>query len=165
MEIYNTNMERIEKTDLSLGYLRPDIRKVHHEAVEGVQEEWHYEVIQEYPNGGRDVLRVIDKPGVQAKDAWDEEIPIQIYVPYTKEELERIEEENGRPTQEARITALEKQLKAFETAYFQESGRSMSMTDIFRSIGRADALRIQEEACLSGTTLTDDALPDRQERE
>lgn len=114
MKIYNQNMEPIENPDLSLGYLKPSIRTEHHEAVEGVEEVWHYEIIAEYPNGGKDVLKVIDVPGVQAQLAWDEEIPIQIYIPYTPEELDRMEEEKNKPTQEQRIAALENALKAIE---------------------------------------------------
>lgn len=98
MEIYNEAMERIEKPDLTLGYLRPGTRAVHHSAVEGVTEVWHYETIAEYPNGGKDVRKVVDVPGVEAKAAWDEDIPIQIYVPYTKEE-------RNKPTQLDRIEA------------------------------------------------------------
>ena len=98
-EIYNENMERIENPDLTLGYLRPGTRTVHHDVVEGVTEGWHYETIAEYPNGGKDVQKVIDVPGVAAQAAWDEEIPIQIYVPYTQEE------ERNRPTQLDRIEA------------------------------------------------------------
>ena len=88
MEIYNENMELIEKYDASLGYLKDSYRTVHHEAIEGVEEIWHYEVIAEYPNGGKDVQRVIDVAGVQAQEAWDEEIQIKVYVPYTQEELD-----------------------------------------------------------------------------
>ncbi len=117
MEIYNKNMERIENPDLSFGYLKPSTRTEHHEAMEGVQEKWHYEVVKEYPNGGKDIQKVIDVPGVEAKEAWDEEIPIQIYVPYTQEELDRMEEEKNKPTQEQRIAALEAQLAAYEAAY------------------------------------------------
>lgn len=105
MEIYNENMELIENPDLSLGYIKPGTRTEHHESVEGVQEVWHYETVAEYPNGGKDVQRVVDVPGVEAKPAWDEEIPIQIYVPYTQEELVRMEEERNRPTQLDRIEA------------------------------------------------------------
>ena len=113
-EIYNENMERIENPNLSIGYLKNSTRTVHHEAVQAVEEVWHYETVREYPNGGRDVEKVIDVQGVEAKDAWDEEIPIQIYVPYTQEELDRIEEEKNKPTQEERITALEEALTAIE---------------------------------------------------
>ena len=116
MEIYNQNMERIENPDLSLGYLKASTRTVHHEAVEGVQEKWHYEVVKEYPNGGKEVQKVIDVPGVPAQDAWNEEIPIQIYVPYTQEELEAMEEERNKPTMEDRLAALEEENKQLKEA-------------------------------------------------
>ena len=105
MEIYNDNMERIENPDLSLGYLKNSTRTEHHEAVQGVEEKWHYEAIREYPNGGKDIIKVVDVPGVVAKAAWDEEILIQIYVPYTQEELDRMEEERNKPTNLDRIEA------------------------------------------------------------
>ena len=106
-EIYNEQMERIEHPDLTLGYLKPGTRTEHHEAVEGVQEIWHYETVAEYPNGGKDVRKVVDVPGVEAQAAWNEEIPIQIYVPYTQEELDRIEAERNKPTTGERIAQLE----------------------------------------------------------
>ena len=108
-EIYNEQMERIEHPDLTLGYLRPGTRTEHHEAVEGVQEVWHYETVAKYPNGGRDIRKVVDVQGVEAQAAWDEEIPIQIYVPYTQEELDRMEAERNKPTTEERIAQLEAQ--------------------------------------------------------
>ena len=108
-EIYNEQMEHIENSDLTLGYLRAGTRTVHHEAVEGVTEVWHYETVAEYPNGGKDVQKVVDVPGVEAKAAWDEEIPIQIYVPYTQDELDRIEAERNKPTTEERVAQLEAQ--------------------------------------------------------
>lgn len=108
-EIYNEQMEHIENPDLTLGYLRPSTRTEHHEAVEGVTEVWHYETVAEYPNGGKDVQRVVDVPGVEEKPAWDEEIPIQIYVPYTQEELDRMGEERNKPTTEERVAQLEAQ--------------------------------------------------------
>lgn len=109
LEIYNENMERIENPDLTLGYLKPGTRTEHHEAVEGVQEVWHYDTVAEYPNGGKDVHKVVDDPGVEAREAWDEEIPIQIYVPYTQDELDRIEAERNKPTTEERVAQLEAQ--------------------------------------------------------
>ena len=111
MEIYNQNMEPIESPDLSLGYLQPSTRTEHHPAIEGVAEVWHYETIREYSNGGKDIQKMIDVPGVEAKPAWDEEISIQIYIPYTQEELDRMEEERNKPTQEDRIKALEEENK------------------------------------------------------
>ena len=108
-EIYNEQMERIEHPDLTLGYLRPGTRTEHHEAVEGVQEVWHYETVAEYPNGGMDVRKVVDVQGVEAQATWDEEIPIQIYVPFTQEELDRMEAERNKPTTEERVAQLEAQ--------------------------------------------------------
>ena len=115
-ETYNENMERIEHPDLTLGYLRPGTRTEHHEAVEGVQEVWHYETVAEYPNGGKDVRKVVDVPGVEAQAAWNEEIPIQIYVPYTQEELDRMEAERNKPTTEERLAALEEENRQLKEA-------------------------------------------------
>lgn len=105
MKIYNENMVLIENPNLALGYLKPSKRTVHHAAVEGVTERWHYETVREYPNGGRDVKKVIDVPGREAQEAWEEEIPIQIYVPFTQEELDAIEAQKNEPTQADRIEA------------------------------------------------------------
>lgn len=109
MEIYNEDMELIESPDLTLGYLKPGTRTEHHEAISGVEEMWHYETVTEYTNGGRDIRKVVDVPGVQAQEAWDEDIPIQIYVPYTQEELDRIDAERNKPTTEERVAQLEAQ--------------------------------------------------------
>ena len=116
MEIYNGNMERIENPDLSLGYLTTGKRTVHHEAVQGVAEEWHYETVAEYPNGGRDIRKVIDVPDVEARDAWDEEIAIQIYTPYTAEELAQMEAERNKPTTGQRLAALEEENRKLKEA-------------------------------------------------
>lgn len=125
-EIYNENMERIENPDLSLGYLKPSTRTEHHEAIEGVEEQWHYETIAEYTNGGKDVVKVIDVPGVEAKAAWDEEIPIQIYIPYTQEQIDAMEAEKNKPTLEQRVTALEEKVDV-EMADQQEALRILGL--------------------------------------
>ena len=111
-EIYNENMELIENPDLTLGYLRPGTRTEHHDAVEGMTEVWHYETVAEYPNGGKDIQKVVDVPGVAAQAAWDEEVPIQIYVPYTQEELDRMEAERNKPSTDERVAQLEAQNEA-----------------------------------------------------
>ena len=99
MKIFDSNNVEIESPNLSLGYLTEDkILIAHHEAVEAVEEQWHYETVAEYPNGGKDVKKVVDVPGVEAKDAWDEYEIIQRYVPYTEEELAAMEEARNKPT-------------------------------------------------------------------
>ena len=63
----------------------------------------------EYENGGKDVEKVIDVPSMAAHPAWDEGIPIQIYVPYMQDELDRIEAERNKPTIEDRLITLEEE--------------------------------------------------------
>ena len=104
MRILDLNGMELENPNLSLGYLtEEEILIARHEAVEAVPEQWHYETIAEYPNGGRDVKKVIDIPGVEALDAWDEYETVQRYIPYTGEELE----ERNRQTLERRVDVLE----------------------------------------------------------
>lgn len=128
-EIYNEAMEPIENPDLSIGYLTPSSRTVHHDAVNGVTEVWHYETIAEYENGGKDVEKVIDVPGVEAKPAWDEEIPIQIYHLYTQDEIDRMEEEKNKPSQEDRIAQLEIEKKLLTAQVQALSDRNDFMED------------------------------------
>lgn len=116
MEIYNGNMERIKNPDLSLGYLTPGKRTEHHAALQGVAEQWHYETVAEYPNGGKDIRRVVDVPGVEAREAWDEEIAIQIYTPYTADELAQMEAKRNKPTTEQRLAALEEENRQLKEA-------------------------------------------------
>lgn len=93
MRIFDQNNNQLSAPDLDMGRLEPDkIFIAHHAAVEGVQEAGHYEIVAEYPNGGRDVEWVIDAPGVDAQPAWDEYEDIQRYIAYTEEELKAIEE-------------------------------------------------------------------------
>lgn len=102
MKIYDENNMEIRAPDLSTGYLTEEQRLVaHHEAVEAVAEVGHYEVIAEYPNGGKDVAWVIDTRGVPAQDAWDEYETVQIYHEYSAEEIAA----QNAPTQLDRIEA------------------------------------------------------------
>lgn len=112
IKVYDQQGNLLEEYDLDLGRLEASAKTEHHPAIEGVEEVWHWEVIAEYPNGGKDVAKVIDVPGVQAQAAWDEEVPICIYIPYTQAELDAIEAEKNKPTQEERIAQLEEELKA-----------------------------------------------------
>lgn len=102
-----------EQINLELGYLRPEsIISIHHEAVEEVKEVGHYEVIAEYPNGGKDVIWVIDVPGIEAKEAWDEYEDIQRYVLYTEEELAARDAEKKAKEEEAKLNAQLRQVAA-----------------------------------------------------
>lgn len=87
MKIIDSNGVEIASPDLTKGYLKPETQTIHHDAVAGVEEVSHYETIREYPNGGKDVKKVVDVKAVPAQDAYDEEVEVQRYVLYTAEEL------------------------------------------------------------------------------
>ena len=88
MRILDSNGIEIENLDETLGYTTEEtIIIAHHDAVDFIEEKWHYEVVKQYSNGGADVKKVIDVPGVEAKDAYDETETILRWHPYTEEEL------------------------------------------------------------------------------
>ena len=90
MKVYNqTKTQILDSYDLELGHLEFDKITIHHDAIAGVKEQGHFEVTMEYPNGGRDLKWVVDVEGIEPKEAYDEEI--QVYVPYTAEELAKKE--------------------------------------------------------------------------
>ena len=103
----------IQNPDLTQGWLHDETEAVEHPAQEGVPELSHYETVAEYPSGGRDVRKVIDREGVPAQDAWTEQVPIQRYILFTAEELAAQEEE--RKKAEAR-EKLPERVDALETA-------------------------------------------------
>ena len=113
MKIIDENGAAMENPDLTLGYLTAAAEEVTHPAVEGVEEQWHWETVTEYPNGGKDVQKIIDRPGILAREEWVEQVPIQKYIRYTEEELAAQEE--ARKKAEAReklpetVAALQKE--------------------------------------------------------
>ena len=113
MKIIDETGAVVENPDLTLGYLTADAEEVIHPAVEGVEEQWHWETVTEYPNGGKDVQKIIDVPSVPAQAAWTEQVPVQRYIRYTAEELAAQEE--ARKKAEAReklpdtVAALQKE--------------------------------------------------------
>lgn len=96
------NIELTEdQINLELGYLQLEtIISEHHEAIKEVEEVGHYEIIAEYPNGGKDVKWVIDVPHEDAKEAWDEYEDIQRYILYTEEQLAAKEAERKAKEEE-----------------------------------------------------------------
>ena len=80
--------------------LTDDTQPLEHQAQEAVAEVAHYETVAEYPGGGKDVQRVVDVPGVPARPAWTEQLPIKRYIRYTAEDLAAQEE--ARKKQEAK---------------------------------------------------------------
>ena len=113
MKILDETGAVVENPALTLGYLTTSTEEVTHPAVEGVEEQWHWETLTEYPNGGKDVQKIVDRPGVQAQEEWVEQVPIQRYIRYTAEELAAQEKE--RQKQEAK-DKLPERVDALETA-------------------------------------------------
>ena len=113
MKIIDENGAALENPDLTQGWLHDETEAVEHPAQEGVPELSHYETVAEYPNGGKDVRKIIDREGVPARDAWTEQIPIQRYILYTAEELAEQEAERKK---QAEREALPETVKALQAA-------------------------------------------------
>lgn len=100
--------------DLQVGYLVDDVEVIHHDAVEGTAPQWHRETAK-LPDGslaiyyrdgkeiGRDMVKVIDVPGVDPQPAWDEEVPVMRYIRYTAEELAQREKEKQEAQQRQEV--------------------------------------------------------------
>ena len=92
MDIYDGQGNPVTDYDPAKGRLEMQKRIHHHEAVEAVEEQGHWETVAEYPEtGGKDVQWVVDAPGVEAREAWDEEETYWLYIPYTEEELAQMD--------------------------------------------------------------------------
>lgn len=136
MKIVDINGNPMESPDLTKGYLKPETQTVHHDAVAGVEEVSHYET-ETLPDGtpaiyydadgrekGRDVRKVVDVPGVAAKEAYDEEVEVQRYVLYTAEELaaqaeakKKVEEAAAAEAKKkAELEAMPERVDALEAA-------------------------------------------------
>lgn len=95
MRIFNED-KTIELTeyDLEKGYLKEDVIETDIPEQEEVEEKFHYEVIAEYPNGGKDVKKVVDVEGKPYIPAHTEREEIWVYIPYTEAELKRRKSED-----------------------------------------------------------------------
>lgn len=112
MDMYDEQGNPVTDYDPAKGRLEMQKRIHHHEAVEAVEEQGHWETVAEYPEtGGRDVQWVVDAPGVEAREAWDEEETYWLYIPYTEEELAQMEADRNQPTPEERVKELEEALE------------------------------------------------------
>lgn len=126
--IDETGIVLTTEPDLEAGYLVEDVEVVHHDAVEGTAPQWHRETAK-LPDGslaiyyrdgkeiGRDMVKVIDVPGVDPQPAWDEEVPLMRYIRYTADELAQRKEqaEAARKRQEA-LDKLPETLEALTAA-------------------------------------------------
>lgn len=112
--IDETGIVLTTEPDLEAGYLVEDVEVIHHDAVEGTAPQWHRETAK-LPDGspaiyyrdgkeiGRDMVKIIDVPGVDPQPAWDEEVPVQRYIRYTAEELAQREKEKQEAQQRQEV--------------------------------------------------------------
>ena len=94
--------------DLSKGKLENDTLIEHIPEQQEIQGQWHYKTIKEYPNGGKDVEKVIDVVGQPYIAEHDEVEDILVYKPFSEQEIKVIENNN-------RISELKQKLA--ETDY------------------------------------------------
>lgn len=110
MKVYNKEKtEVLETYDSTKGFLKNDkILKVHHEAVSAVPavtvaskieairanggkvievDSVYYEVVKEFPNGGKTLKEIDETLGVPKQEAYDEYEDIKVYIPYTEQEI------------------------------------------------------------------------------
>ncbi len=126
--IDETGIVLTTEPDLEAGYLVEDVEVTHHDAVEGTAPQWHRETAK-LPDGspaiyyrdgkeiGRDMVKVIDVPGVDPQPAWDEEVPVMRYIRYTAEELAQREKEKQEAQQRQEVLdKLPETLAALQTA-------------------------------------------------
>lgn len=134
MKILDINNNEIQNPDLEAGYLKDDkIIIKHHDAIPYNPGKWHYIVIAEYPNGGKDVEKFYDEPEIQPQKAWDEYENIQRYILYTPEELEQKkqqeqveqEKEQEQVKLKSEIEALKKRILELEANAVSRGGTNV----------------------------------------
>lgn len=135
MIVYDSEFNIIDNPDLEKGYVDTREMNVSHKWIVDSEEEGHYEVIQEYPNGGKDVEWVIDVPEVghwetrnrdteeiienykgPIDDDWAHDVETNdtfqylLYTPYTAEEFEQIAKDKAESERLAQIADYKQKL-------------------------------------------------------
>lgn len=140
--IDETGIVLTTEPDLEAGYLVEDVEVTHHDAVEGTAPQWHRETAK-LPDGspaiyyrdgkeiGRDMVKVIDVPGVDPQPAWDEEVPVMRYIRYTAEELVQREKEKQEAQQRQEVLdKLPETLAALQAA--QADADALNVNQAYR---------------------------------
>lgn len=145
MRILDQNNNTVLEVDNTKGYLKSERMLVkHHDAVEAVKARGHYEVVKEYPNGGKEVAWIVDVPGVAASEAWDEYEDILRFIPYTDLELAQI-----------RIVELKEQLQKTDYMILKVVEGAATLAEIAetvtkRALWRAEINQLERKFKLGG---------------
>ena len=129
--------------DLSKGKLESDTLIEHIPEQQEIQEQWHYETVKEYPNGGKDVEKVIDVVGQPYIAEHDEVEDILVYKHYSEQEIKVIENNN-------RIIELKQKLqdtdyKAIKYSEGELSAEEYAETKAQRRAWREEINKLEEE--------------------
>ena len=129
--------------DLSKGKLENDTLIEHIPEQQEIQEQWHYETVKEYSNGGKDVEKVIDVVGQPYIAEHDEVEDILVYKPYSEQEIKVINNNN-------RIIELKQKLqetdyKAIKYAEGELSVEEYAETKAQRRAWREEINKLEEE--------------------
>ena len=129
--------------DLSKGKLVSDTLIEHIPEQQEIQEQWHYETVKEYSNGGKDVEKVIDVVGQPYIAEHDEVEDILVYKPYSEQEIKVINNNN-------RIIELKQKLqetdyKAIKYAEGELSVEEYAETKAQRRAWREEINKLEEE--------------------
>lgn len=115
MRTINEDGVEITEYDEELGYIVQERVVVqHHDEIVAVPEQFHYEVIKTYPNGGQDVKKVVDVPGVEHQDAFDEHEVVNRFIRYTESELAERQKKKEEEEEARRLIAEEAERAAKE---------------------------------------------------
>ena len=133
MRIFNENKTaELTNPDLSLGYLKQGrLFIAHHEAQEEIQQQSHYEVIAEYPNGGKDLREVVDVEYQPAKDAWDEYEDVLVYILYTQEQINANLSRKYIPTEQASLAAVGRMY--LKTVQVEDAETKLAVSGLFET--------------------------------
>ena len=121
MKIYNqSKTQTLTEYDLEKGYLKPDVLEREISEQEAVEEVFHYEVEKEFPNGGRNMKKVIDVEGKPYIPAHTKREDILIYIPYTEAELEMIAAEREIAELKAKLSKTDYQAIKYAEGFISE---------------------------------------------
>lgn len=152
--VYDTDFNIVNSPDTEVGSLTQQEIIVTHKYIVDTEEVGHFDVITEYPNGGKDVEWVVDveeqghwetrcNDGELFKDYpkpipddWphDQEITdffsFYLYTPYTDAELEEIAKQKVEMERQAQILELKAKLADTDYIIIKMSEYSISGTEI-----------------------------------
>lgn len=129
--------------DLSKGKLENDTLIKHIPEQQEIQEQWHYETVKEYPNGGKDVEKVIDVVGQPYIAEHDEVEDILVYKTYSEHQLKKLE--NEKKLSELKQKLQKTDYKAIKYAEGELSVEEYAETKAQRRAWREEINKLEEE--------------------